>query len=378
MAKTTATKPKAATPTDGAASAILRRPAEIEYAAELAALAAADRDERPDGWNLSPKAVRAYILGGKAGQTEIRPKYLGSERIVEIAIATLATDRALLLIGEPGTAKSWLSEHLAAAISGDSLTLVQGTAGTTEEQIRYSWNYALLLAEGPSPRALVPSPIYRAMEHGKLVRFEEITRCPSEVQDGLITLLSEKVMAVPELGFHLPAKRGFNLIGTANTRDRGVNDMSAALKRRFNIIVLPTPNTLETEMDIVRKRVRELAVNLELKAQVPAADAIEKVVTIFRELRLGQTLDGKNKVKSPSGVLSTAEAISVLANSMALAGNFGNGKVSADDIAAGLQGSIVKDEEKDKVVWQEYLANVLKKRGAEWRPLYTACAEHNA
>src|SRR5207253_6643084 len=152
-----ADKTKKASP-DGAPGAILRRPAEIEYADELSALRAADRDARPEGWLLSPKAVRTYVLGGNAGGTEIRPKYLGSERVVEIAIATLATDRALLLIGEPGTAKSWLSEHLAAAISGDSLMLVQGTAGTTEEQIRYTWNYALLLAEGPSPRALVPSP----------------------------------------------------------------------------------------------------------------------------------------------------------------------------------------------------------------------------
>jgi MoxR-like ATPase len=154
--------------------------------------------------------------------------------------------------------------------------------------------------------------------------------------------------------------------------------MSAALKRRFNIIVLPTPGTLETEIDIVRKRVRDLATNLELRAAIPTDEAIEKVVTIFRELRSGQTLDGKNKLKSPSGVLSTAEAISVLANSMALAGSFGTGEVTAHDLAAGLQGSVVKDEEKDKGVWQEYLANILKKRGAEWRPLYSACAEHNA
>jgi MoxR-like ATPase len=375
MAKIPATKPKAATPSNGAASAILRGPAEIEYAAELAALAAADRDERPDGWNLSPKAVRTYVLGGKAGQTEIRPKYLGSERVVEIAIATLATDRALLLIGEPGTAKSWLSEHLAAAISGDSLTLVQGTAGTTEEQIRYSWNYALLLAEGPSPRALVPSPIYRAMEHGKLVRFEEITRCPSEVQDGLITLLSEKVMAVPELGFHLPAKRGFNLIGTANTRDRGVNDMSAALKRRFNLVVLPVPQDVDTEVQIVTKRVAEIGAGLKLPAPPPAEEAVRKIVQIFQELRRGQTLDGKQKVKPTSGVLSAAEAISLLGNSMALAGHFGEGKVSDRDLAAGLHGVVVKEDTRDAAVWVEYLENVMKKRGAEWRTLYQACKE---
>jgi MoxR-like ATPase len=190
--------------------------------------------------------------------------------------------------------------------------------------------------------------------------------------------LSEKRIAVPELATEVPAVKGFSLIATANTRDRGVNDMSAALKRRFNIIVLPSPATLETEVDIVRRRVRELAVNLELKAKVPTDEAVEQVVTIFRELRSGQTLDGKNKLKAPSGVLSTAEAISVLANGMALAGNFGSGEVTAHDLAAGLQGAIVKDEEKDKVVWQEYLSNVLKKRGAEWRSLFTACSEHNA
>jgi MoxR-like ATPase len=255
---------------------------------------------------------------------------------------------------------------------------VQGTAGTTEEQIRYTWNYAMLIAHGPSPEALIKSPIFRAMESGTLARFEEITRCASEVQDAMISLLSEKRLSVPELASEVAAQKGFSIIATANTRDRGVNDMSAALKRRFNIVVLPTPKTLEIEIDIVRKRVRELATSLELRSEIPADEAVEKVVTIFRELRTGQTLDGKNKLKTPSGVLSTAEAISVLANSMALAGNFGSGEVTAHDLAAGLQGSVVKDEEKDRAIWQEYLSNVLKKRGAEWRSLFAACAEHNS
>lgn len=359
------------------AGAALREPAEVLYAAEIDALIAEDKHERPPGWRMSARAVHTYICGGKAGKLAITPKYIGHSRLVEIAIATLVTDRALLLIGEPGTAKSWLSEHLAAAINGDSTKVVQGTAGTTEEQIRYTWNYAMLIAGGPSPEALIRSPVFRAMESGTLARFEEITRCASEVQDAMISLLSEKRLSIPELATEVPAQKGFSIIATANTRDRGVNDMSAALKRRFNIIVLPTPQTLETEIDIVRKRVRELATSLELRAETPADEAIEKVVTIFRELRTGQTLDGKNKLKTPSGVLSTAEAISVLAGSMALAGSFGTGKVSAEDLAAGLQGAVVKDEEKDRVVWQEYLANVLKKRGAEWRPLFNACTEHN-
>jgi len=282
-----------------AKSDVLREPAERLFANELEALIAADKGEKPPGWKLSPKSVLTYVLGGKAGDTTISPKYIGAPRLVEIAIATLATDRALLLIGEPGTAKSWLSEHLAAAISGDSQLLVQGTAGTTEEQIRYTWNYALLLAEGPSQKALVPSPIYRALEGGKLVRFEEITRCPSEVQDALITLLSEKVLTVPELGHHVQAKRGFNVIATANTRDRGVNDMSAALKRRFNIVILPVPSDLSTEVAIVSRRVKEIGSSLRLPSAPPAEEAVRKVVQVFQELRNGQTGDGKQKLKNP-------------------------------------------------------------------------------
>jgi len=318
-----------------------------------------------------------YICGGRCGTLDVTPKYIGHQRLVEIAISTLVTDRALLLLGEPGTAKSWLSEHLTAAINGDSTKVVQGTAGTTEEQIRYTWNYAMLIAHGPSHQALIRSPIFRALESGTISRFEEITRCASEVQDAMISLLSEKRISVPELQTEVAALKGFSVIATANTRDRGVNDMSAALKRRFNIIILPAPADLDTEMNIVRKRVRELALSLDLAAEPPADDAIEKVVTIFRELRSGQTLDGKNKLKSPSGVLSTAEAISLLANSMSLAGHFGTGQVSPEDIAAGLQGAVVKEEEKDRAVWEEYLKNVMKKRGAEWRPLYDACLEHH-
>lgn len=357
---------------------VLRLPAELLYTKELEALKAEDKnEEKPVGWQLSPKAVFKFIVGGKAQGVDITPKYIGHNRLVEIAIATLLTDRSLLLIGEPGTAKSWLSENLTAAICGDSAKVIQGTAGTSEEHIRYSWNYAMLLANGPSNEALIKSPIYRAMETGSVARFEEISRCASEVQDALISIMSEKTIAIPELGKELPAQRGFSIIATANTRDRGVNEMSSALKRRFNIIVLPAPATLETEVSIVTKRVAEISSNYRLKANLPSSEAIEKIVTIFRELRKGATLDEKQKLKSPSGVISTAEAISLITNSMALAGSFGSGTVTDEDLASGLQGAIVKDEEKDKLVWKEYLENVMKKRGASWRALYNMCTEMN-
>ncbi|HEV2241778.1 MAG TPA: AAA family ATPase, partial [Streptosporangiaceae bacterium] len=222
------------TTTTPGSGAILRPHAEQVYAAELAALAAADDRPRPPGWRLSPWAVTTYVLGGDAAGTVITPKYVGERRLIEVAVATLATDRALLLLGVPGTAKTWVSEHLAAAICGDSTLLVQGTSGTSEEAIRYGWNYARLIADGPSEAALVPSPVMTAMREARLVRIEELTRIPSDVQDALITVLSEKTLPVPELGAEVQACKGFNVIATANDRDRGVNELSSALRRRFN------------------------------------------------------------------------------------------------------------------------------------------------
>ncbi|HEY7597986.1 MAG TPA: AAA family ATPase [Actinophytocola sp.] len=353
----------------------MRQHAEEQHADELAALAKADERPRPPNWHLSPWAVATYVLGGELDNgIPISPKYLGSRRLVEVAIATLATDRALLLLGVPGTAKTWLSEHLAAAISGDSTQLVQGTSGTAEEAIRYGWNYARLLAEGPSRHALVASPVLRAMESGGIARIEELTRIPSDVQDALITVLSEKSLPIPELDDEVQALAGFNVIATANDRDRGVNDLSAALKRRFNVVVLPLPDDVESEVEIVRLRVNQLGEALRLPAELEAVDEIRRVVTVFRELRDGVTADGRTKIKSPSGTLSTAEAISVMTNGIALAAHFGDGVVRAGDVAAGLHGAIVKDPVADRLVWQEYLEAVVRER-KPWSDLYRACRE---
>lgn len=358
-----------------APESVQREHAEDQYAAELAALAEQDDRPRPPQWKLSPWAVTTYLLGGELDDgTTISAKYVGSRRLMEIAVASLATDRALLLLGVPGTAKSWVSEHLAAAISGDSTLIVQGTAGTPEESLRYGWNYARLLAEGPSRSALVPSPVLRAMETGALVRIEELTRIPADVQDSLISILSEKSLPIPELDDEVQALQGFNVIATANNRDKGVNDLSSALKRRFNTVVLPLPETLETEVQIVRDRVASIGRSLRLPSDLDHLGEIERVVTIFRELRSGRTTDQRASVKSPTATLSTAEAISVMTNGVALAAHFGDGMVRAADIAAGLTGAVVKDPVQDRMVWQEYLDTVVKDR-SEWADLYRACRE---
>jgi len=354
---------------------ILRQHAEQQFAEELDELAKNDNRQRPPNWNMSPWAVATYLLGGKLENGfEVSPKYIGNRRTIEIAIATLTTDRALLLLGVPGTAKTWVAEHLAAATTGNSTLLVQGTAGTSEDSIRYGWNYARLLAEGPSLNALVSTPIMRAMREGKIARVEELTRIPADVQDTLITILSEKVLPIPELNEEVQAAKGFNVIATANNRDKGVNELSSALKRRFNTVVLPVPANVEEEVDIVQRRVESLGRALELPAEPPALEEIRRVVMVFRELRNGVTSDGKTKLKSPSGTLSPAEAISVINSGLAIAGHFGDGRLRANEVAAGLVGAIIKDPVQDRVVWLEYLETVVKERDG-WKDLYRACRD---
>ena len=353
----------------------LRQHAEHQFAHELDELQKADTHARPANWQLSPWAVVSYLMGDQLDNGfQVSAKYIGSRRLMEIAVATLATDRALLLYGVPGTAKSWVSEHLAAAVSGNSTLLIQGTAGTSEEQLRYGWNYAQLLAHGPSEKALVPSPLMHAMQGGKIARVEELTRIPADVQDSLITVLSEKSLPIPELGTQVQATRGFSVIATANNRDKGVNELSAALKRRFNTVVLPVPATEDEEVSIVVKRVGEMGQALQLPAEPPALKEVRRIVQIFRELRSGRTLDGKTQLKSPSSSLSTAEAISVINNGMALAGHFGDGVLHPHDVAAGLIGAVIKDPVQDAVVWKEYLDIVVKER-EDWKSLYRACKE---
>ena len=356
-------------------SGILRHHAEQLFAQELDELQKQDDHKRPANWKLSPQSVVFYLMGGKLKNGfQVSPKYIGNKRLMEIAVATLVTDRALLLYGLPGTAKSWVSEHLAAAVSGDSTMIVQGTAGTGEEAIRYGWNYARLLAEGPSEKALVETPVMRAMKDGKIVRIEELTRIGADVQDTLITILSEKTLPVPELNMEVQAVKGFNVIATANNRDKGVNELSSALKRRFNTVILPVPHSIEEEIDIVKRRVESFEKVMELPAEKPALEEIRRIVTIFRELRNGVTMDGKTKLKVPTGTLSTAEAISVVNNGLAMAAYFGDGQLKANDLAAGIIGAVVKDPVQDKIVWQEYLETVVKPRD-EWKDVYRACRD---
>jgi hypothetical protein len=146
------------------------------------------------------------------------------------------------------------------------------------------------------------------------------------------------------------------------------------LKRRFNTVILPVPDTMEEEIDIVRRRVESFEKVMELPAEKPALQEIRRIVTIFRELRNGVTIDNKSKLKIPSGTLSTAEAISVVNNGLAMAAYFGDGQLKAADLAAGIIGAVVKDPVQDKIAWQEYLETVVKTR-EEWKDVYRACRE---
>lgn len=354
--------------------ASLQRPAaEMQYADELRRLAESSAEEpRPLGWRLSPRAVLSFVLGD--AQRDIAPKFVGRRAFLERCIVSLATNRGLMLIGEPGTAKSYLSELLAAAICGDSTLTIQGSAGTTEDNIKYSWNYALLVAEGPSERALVPAPLYLGLKQGQIVRFEEITRCPLEIQDALLSVLSDRVMSIPELpgaGRSLFAQAGFNVIATANTRDRGVNEMSAALKRRFNFETVPSIADIGDEMALVERESNRLLA----RAGVPVAlspPITELLVTTFRELRLAKTTDGQG-IEPLSTVLSTAEAVSTACAAGIHAYFYDGGDVRPRHVAQHLVGTVLKDNPEDMTKVRHYFEHVVKKRsGPLWSQFYDA------
>jgi MoxR-like ATPase len=356
-------------PSPPATASLQRPPAEVTYAAELAALRAEDTAPRPPGWALSPRAVRAFILG----DASVRRKFVGNPSLVDRAMVALATNRGLMLVGEPGTAKSLLSELLAAAISGRSTLTIQGSAGTTDDQIKYSWNYALLLAEGPSTRALVPAPLYVGMKEGAIVRFEEVTRCPLEIQDSLLAALSDRVLAVPELegeAAMLFARDGFNVVATANTRDMGVNEMSAALKRRFNFETVFPIADARTEMALVREESRRLLSRSGVETPVPE-DVLELLVTTFRELRAGEA-DGQ-AMERLTTAMSTAEAVSV-AHAAGVRGYFlGTGAATAGDLVECLAGAAVKSDPEDLKRLRRYFEQrVARREGAHWRAYYEA------
>lgn len=351
-------------------SAIIKASPEIRYQAELDRLVQMDNKPKPEGWRLSPQAVRKFILGDP--ETEVSRKFYGNDALVERAIVTLMGNQGLMLVGEPGTAKTFLSELLAAAISGDSGLTIQGTAGTTEDQLKYTWNYALLLAEGPSERALVPAPVYQGMTQGKLVRFEEITRCPPEVQDGVISIMSDKQLLIPEWGDRgrIYAKRGFNLIATANLRDRGVNEMSAALKRRFNFETVQPISDPEFETKLVLQEVTQQLEQTDTQVEL-STDVIRMLVTAFQDLRQGQTGEGV-QVKSPDTVMSTAEAVNVVLSAALRSAYLGERKLCAEDVAAQLWGVAVKDNAEDRKKLKHYLNTVGQERARKdkhWKAL---------
>ena len=363
------------------AGEVLRRPPELQFAEELDALDAADRFPRPPGWRLSPRAVRTFLLGSEAAPLAdatiaVSRKFYGDDPLVDRAIVTLVGNRGLMLIGEPGTAKSMLSELLAAAVSGGSELTIQGTAGTTEDQIKYSWNYALLLAEGPTRRALVPAPLYRGLSEGRLVRFEEITRCPAEIQDTLISVLSDKVLHVPEFDGSdavLHARPGFNVIATANTRDRGVHEMSAALRRRFNFETVSPIADPEFELELVLEQAALLLERCEAEAALDP-DVVRVLVDTFHELRAGRTKEG-GVIEKPSSVMSTAEAVSVVMSAGIDAAHFGDGRVTGEHLARQLTGTVLKDDDGDVKRLRHYFDVVVKARASKdrhWKAFYSA------
>ncbi|MFF7645199.1 AAA family ATPase [Streptomyces canus] len=363
-------------------------PAEERFATELAFLAAHDDGPRPPGWLLTPRAVITFVCGsggealklpeapeGLPDELVVAPKFVGERALVERCVVTLAGERGLLLVGEPGTAKSMLSELLSAAVCGTSALTVQGTAGTTEDALRYGWNYALLLAQGPTPQALVDSPVLAAMRGGKVARVEEITRCLPEVQDALVSILSDRRMSVPELSgtddAQVAAAAGFTVIATANLRDRGVSEMSAALKRRFNFETVHPIADVEAETALVKRQATAAVARAGAAFGVDDA-VLDVLLTVFRDLRAGRSAEGWD-VERPGTVMSTAEAVQV-AVSLGVAAAYLPGGDSLDLVPGHLLGVVRKDDPADHARLLGYWDGPVRRRAedgsATWRRLW--------
>nr|WP_240746549.1 AAA family ATPase [Cryptosporangium phraense] len=259
---------------------------------------------------------------------------------------------------------------LAAAISRNSTLVVQGTAGTTEDHIKYSWNVSMVIAKGQSTESLIPSPIMTAMQRGVIGRFEELTRTTSDVQDALISILSEKYVSIPELKEDATvfAQPGFSIIATANSRDRGVNDLSSALKRRFNFVRIPVVTNKKSEAEIVRFRTVELLRRHEIELDVPPT-LLDILLQSFADLRAAASSATSDDEKLESA-LSTAEQIGVLEDAILHSQFFGDRALRASTLASSLVGSLARRAPEDLAILNKYWHGTVeqrsKKEAGEW------------
>ncbi|MGG6263142.1 ATP-binding protein [Leptolyngbya sp. AN03gr2] len=349
-------------------NALLREPAEIQYADDLAVLTQ-DTCSAPANWQMSPLSVQKFILGDST--LGIKQKWFGPTSLVQNAITTLASRRGLMLVGSPGTGKSWLSELLAAAICGNSERTIQGTAGTSEDQIKYNWNIAMVIANGQSEQSLIPSPVLTAMHEGSIARFEELTRTTSDVQDALISILSEKELAIAELNLVVRALQGFNIIATANDKDRGVNELSSALMRRFNFLHIPVMQDARKEQEIVLFRTEQMLRDHQISAQ-SLPPLMHLLLNTFEALRKTNAAVPEDQQLESS--LSTAEVIGSVEQAILSSSFFGNGTITPTSLASATVSTLLRKTPGDvsfmNKFWNSSISSLAASQGGRWSEFF--------
>lgn len=227
---------------------------------------------------------------------------VGRRRELELLQAALATGAHVLLEGPPGTGKSTLLRHVAAA-RHSSFVLVEGNAELTPTRLVGSFDPALVLTRGYAPEIFVDGPLVHALREGGLLYLEELNRVPEETVNVLLTVMSEGELNVPRLGC-VVAHEQFRLVAAMNPYDAvGTSRLSPAVYDRTCRIAVGYQDA-EQERQIVAQAVPGAAADL-----VDCAVEVVRATRGHADLRSGSSVRGAIDLARLGGELAAVRDV---------------------------------------------------------------------